>query len=365
MLSYSQVRAFFSREWLLMAYLVIFLVILALYAPSLSTLISYINLRVVFSIFGFLVVVQGLHDSGFLSWLANRLALRAGDARTFALVVVMSTVALAAFVTNDLALFTFVPLVLAAPLQDSHKFRLLVLLALAANVGAFISPVGNPQKLILWQLSEMDILSFTLPFVLPFLVLAIGLIAYVLVLIPQLPIRVSVDDVRLHRHAAVYDALLFVGYLGLLAFGQWAIAVGLVFAYFILRYPSVFTRIDWAFLVLLILLFVDFGLLSAHFDVSRFFSPNLLSSPRSVFFISAALTQLFSDVPTAILLSHYSKQYVAIAMGTTVGAMGLIVASVANIIAVRLSTERRKYLKFHLYSLPFFVFAVAVVALFL
>jgi len=286
---YSSARAFLSREWLLVAYLLMFLVLLVWYAPPLPTLASYVDIRVLVSIFGFLLVVQGLRDSGFLSWLATRLALHAGDARSFSLIVVISTVALAAFVTNDLALFTFVPLVLAAPLQETHKFRLLVLLALAANVGAFISPVGNPQKLILWQLSSMDIFSFTVPFVLPFIVLAAGLIAYVLVLIPRAPISVVANGVHLHRHAA-----LFVSYLVLLALGWWVVAVGLVVLYFLA-----------------------------------------------------------------------SKQYVAIAMGTTVGAMGLIVASVANIIAVRLSSERRKYLKFHIYSLPFFLFAVLAVLFFL
>jgi len=362
---YSSARAFLSREWLLVAYLLMFLVLLVWYAPPLPTLASYVDIRVLVSIFGFLLVVQGLRDSGFLSWLATRLALHAGDARSFSLIVVISTVALAAFVTNDLALFTFVPLVLAAPLQETHKFRLLVLLALAANVGAFISPVGNPQKLILWQLSSMDIFSFTVPFVLPFIVLAAGLIAYVLVLIPRAPISVVANGVHLHRHAALHDAALFVSYLVLLALGWWVVAVGLVVLYFLARYPQVFRRVDWAFLVLLTLLFVDFGLLSTHFDVSRFFSQSALSKPRDTFIVSVALTQIFSDVPTAILLSHYSKQYVAIAMGTTVGAMGLIVASVANIIAVRLSSERRKYLKFHIYSLPFFLFAVLAVLFFL
>jgi len=291
--------------------------------------------------------------------------MRAGSARAFAVSVVLATICLAAFVTNDLALFTFVPLVLAAPLDDHVKFRILVLLALAANVGAFLSPLGNPQKILLWQLSGADFITFLKPFIAPFTLLLLGLLAYTVVLIPSCSVRVDAPSSHIHHNAARQDALVFAVYLILLFAGLWAVAVTIVVIYFLVRYPTVFKRLDWAFVLLLLLLFVDFGILAAHFDVRHYVPAWMLSTPRGVFLAAATLTQLFSDVPTAILLEHYTKNYVSIAMGTTVGAMGFIVASLANIIAVRLSTERRKYLKFHIYSLPFFFFAVLAVLLFL
>ena len=361
----SRTLDFLLREWLLFAYSILFVLLFVSYHPAPSDLLSYIYFRALLSIFGFLVVVQGLSDSGFLRFLANRAALWSGDARAFALASVFATAFLAVFVTNDLALFTFVPIILAAPLDESLKFRTLVLLALAANVGAFLSPIGNPQRIFLWQMSGLSFLEFLRPFVLPFLVLLAGLVGYTVFLIPHVPISPPASKIPIHRRAARQDAVVFAGYLLLLFAGQWAVAVALALLYFLIVYPAVFKRIDWPFVFLLLFLFTDFGMLSNHFNVARFIPASILSSVRGTFLASAILTQLFSDVPTAILLSQYSHHYVAIAMGTTVGAMGLIVASIANIIAVRLSTERRKYLKFHIYSLPFFLFALSAVLLFL
>ncbi len=352
---------FFVREWLLSLYALLFLLLMIFYHPSIRTLFSVLDVRACLSIFGFLVVLQGLRDTGFLRWLANRIAERSSNARQFALAMVAGTAFLAVFVTNDLALFTFVPIVIAAPVRRDLKFRMLVLLALAANVGAFLSPVGNPQKILLWQASSTDVQHFLKPFMLPFALLIMGLFSYTAVLVPPVPISVEGSPIVLDRNVVYENTLVFSGYLMLLFLGLWWIGVFLAVCYFIWRHPGVFRRMDWAFVALILLLFMDFGILSRYFDISKFFSEKVLSSEKGAFLVSVLLTQFLSDVATAILLEHYSSQYVAIAMGATVGALGLVIASVANIISVRLSTERRKYLRFHKYSLPFFIFALTVV----
>ncbi len=327
--------------------------------------LSYIDYRAVLSVFGFLIVVKALEDSGLLRRISYAMSEGAGSERGFAVLVVLGTVVLAALVTNDLALFAFIPVVLAAPIDDESKFRILVLIALASNVGAFVSPVGNPQKIVLWQMSGESFLAFLRPFIFPFLALLLMIITYTFLLVPSAQIRVSRARPRVHRRAALKDGLAFLVYFLLLAFGQWGIAVLFAIIYYTLVYPRVFLRIDWLFLLLLVVLFVDFGILSAHFRVSALIPPALLDSPRGSFIASFILTQILSDVPTAVLLSHYTRNYVAVAMGTTVGAMGLVVASVANILAVRFSKKRHRYLLFHRYSIPFALAAFLVVLAFL
>ncbi len=354
-------RSFVRQEWLLSLYFLLFLLFAYLWHPSLVKLVGYVDYRAVLSVFGFLIVVKALEDSGLLAKVAYFVAVRAGSERSFSVLVVASTVLLAALVTNDLALFAFVPIVLAAPISGGSKFRTLVLLALASNVGAFLSPVGNPQKILLWQISGMSFVSFVSPFIIPFLVLFAGLLGYTALIVKGRGVRITSSTPQIHRRAAVKDGLAFILYLVLLALGYWQIAVVFALLYYLAVYPRVFTRIDWLFLVLLVVLFMDFGMLSAHFKVSSIVPPAILNSPRGVFSTAFVLTQILSDVPAAILLSRYTHQYVALAMGTTVGAMGVVVASIANIIAVRLSDRKYKYLLFHKYSLPFALFAFAVV----
>ncbi|NPA76454.1 MAG: hypothetical protein GXN93_01720 [Candidatus Diapherotrites archaeon] len=361
----SDVVAFVRREWLLSLYSVLFVILLFTVHPSLPKLVSYLDFRVLFSIFGFLLVVRALDDSGFLHWISHRLARFARSARGFAVISVVGTVALAALVTNDLALFAFVPIVLAAPLSEDLRYRILVLLALASNVGAFVSPVGNPQKLMLWQMSGRPFFSFLKPFLVPFAVIFAALIAYTWLLVRSEPFDLRESLPKIHRRAAIKDSILFVGYLVLLVAGLWQYAVALAVVYFALTYRKVFRHVDWAFLALISVLFLDFGMISSAFNVNSLLPHGALSTRRGVFATAAGLTQIMSDVPTAVLLSKYTTHYVPLAMGTTVGAMGLIVASVANIIAVRLSSRRRKYLLFHKYSLPFAIFAFFVVWVFL
>ena len=55
------------------------------------------------------------------------------------------------FVTNDVALLTFVPLalVIGKTLQLDME-RIIILQTLAANLGSMLTPPGNPQNLFLY-----------------------------------------------------------------------------------------------------------------------------------------------------------------------------------------------------------------------
>src|SRR5471032_2774205 len=80
-----------------------------------------------------------------------------------------------------------------------------------------------------------------------------------------------------------------------------------------------------------------------------------LDSPLRAFAAGAVLSQGISNVPAAIMLAEFTKDWRALAFGVSVGGFGIAIGSLANLIAVRLSKERGMWLPFYLYSVPFWL----------
>jgi len=82
----------------------------------------------------------------------------------------------------------------------------------------------------------------------------------------------------------------------------------------------------------------------AHFD---------LTHASGNFFSSVLFSQVMSNVPASIFMSKFSSHWLAIAYGVNVGGNGLVLASLANIIALRFVTDKQIWLSFHKYSIPY------------
>ncbi len=80
-----------------------------------------------------------------------------------------------------------------------------------------------------------------------------------------------------------------------------------------------------------------------------------MSTYGNVILISALLSQVISNVPATIVLSGFTHNYSALSWGVNLGGNGLIPASLANIIALRLAGGRNLWFRFHFYSIPFFL----------
>lgn len=88
------------------------------------------------------------------------------------------------WITNDVALLTFVPftiLVLRMAKLDQRMIPVITMETIAANLGSMATPVGNPQNLYLYSVSGMSALSFVKvmgPLSLVSLLLLIGAVCY-------------------------------------------------------------------------------------------------------------------------------------------------------------------------------------------
>ena len=119
-------------------------------------------------------------------------------------------------------------------------------------------------------------------------------------------------------------------------------------------------RLDWGLLLVFVLMFIDLRLLAGLGGVRRLMAGLDLAQPLHLYFTGIAASQIISNVPAAIALAEYSKDWRLLAYGVNVGGFGLVLGSLANLIALRMAQDRRAWLSFHLYSLPFLLVAAAV-----
>ncbi|CAM3757221.1 SLC13 family permease [Roseateles saccharophilus] len=312
---------------------------------------------------GLLALTKGLELSGALNRLGHAMVDAMATERAAALSLVSAAALLSTALTNDVALFVVVPLTLGVcRLTKMRSTRLIVFEALAVNVGSALTPIGNPQNLFIWHLANVSFGAF----VWQLLPLVGGLMAALLALtafaFEARPIRLHDDTppAALDRGLLAASLLLYGPFLVATDLHQAAWAVAAVAAVFLLVRRSVLAQIDWGLLLIFVLMFIDLRLLAGLAVVREAMLGLGLDRPVMLYAAGIGLSQFISNVPAAIALAEYSRDWRVIAYGVNVGGFGFMVGSLANLIALRLSGDRRAWLSFLAYSIPALLVAAAL-----
>ena len=312
---------------------------------------------------GLLALTQAVESSGALAQLGRWLVGHLSSERVAAVGLVSSAALLSTLLTNDVALFVVVPLTLGlCRLTPLPATRLIVFEALAVNAGSALTPMGNPQNLFLWQLSEVSFAEFTLH-MLPLVAVLFALLLILTMLVfrsTQLNVKnhsamPPIDRPLLWVAMALYGPFLWVTDRGAAAWGCAA-----VMGVMLLLRPRVLARVDWGLLLVFVLMFIDLRLI-AGLDVVRSAMGSLaLAEPRQLFAVGIAASQLVSNVPATIALAEYSRDWRVMTYAVNVGGFGFAVGSLANLIALRMAPDARAWLSFHLYAVPCLLVSAAV-----
>ena len=129
--------------------------------PSL-TYLDYVDFQVLVILFCLMAVVAGLERIGLFAMCAQRLMERTKSTKGLSVVLVLLCFFSSMFITNDVALLTFVPMAIAI-LQRFGQKRLIFVVALqtvAANLGSMLMPTGNPQNLYLYSYYNFSMANF-------------------------------------------------------------------------------------------------------------------------------------------------------------------------------------------------------------
>ena len=134
------------------------------FVPPDAAYLGYVDAKTLACLFGILAVVGAMRNAGMLDAAALALSSRLATRRAAVLSLTGATLALSLFATNDMALVVMLPLSAAALLRarwdDLIPFTF-VMQSLAANLGGMVLPFGNPQNLYLFE--RFDIPLVRLP----------------------------------------------------------------------------------------------------------------------------------------------------------------------------------------------------------
>ncbi|MDN0083965.1 SLC13 family permease [Crenobacter sp. SG2305] len=346
----------FRRDRLLHVLLVAgFLLMLVSPLPwrQLSSSIDYATLA---TLAGLMVLTKGIEESGYLDHLGVRIVSRLHHERSLALFLVAAAAVLSTVLTNDIALFIIVPLTVGlSGVANLPIGRLVVFEALAVNAGSMLTPIGNPQNILLWQKSGLSFVAF----IVQMAPLALAIVTLLLLVTCwAFPAR-AISAVTRERWQAYSRGLLgacvvlYLVFLLLLDLGHLGYALLLVLAGALLAFRRVLIDVDWSLIAVFALMFVDIRLLTGLPLLRDLLAQLGQLHGAGLFLAGIGLSQLISNVPAAILLTEYSQSYRLIAYAVNIGGFGFALGSLANLIALRMAGTPGIWRTFHRVSLPF------------
>ena len=358
-----RLRDILGRERLLVVFGLLAL-FLALADPRPWTLYrNWFDLPTLLGLVALLVTVEGIRASGYVQGAARYMALRAQSLRRLAFLLVLVSALLSMPLTNDVSLFLMVPLTVALGREARLPvLRLVIFEALAVNAGSTLSPIGNPQNLLLWQRSGLSMPGFMLQLLPTFAVMLILLLAAVWFMFDARALTLQTST-RARAGAAprpvlgVTSGLLLLVVVGLLQGHHAEGAAVLVLAVFAAMFREVLKRVDWMLLATFAAMFVGLGHLAQILPVQGL----SLQQPGVLYASAIALSQIISNVPATVLLGHGARDVMVLAAAVNVGGFGLGIGSLANLIALRLEGSPGSLAQFHRISVPFLLVCAPLV----
>ena len=271
-------------------------------------------------------------------------------------------------ITNDVSLITFVPftIVLAHKMPtiitEKWLLRIVVMQTIAANLGSMLTPIGNPQNLYLYGKTEMSVADFIklmLPYTVVALVLLLGWIS-VCAWKDRRQTVVDTDDRRENQSNKLnavknnteceqrmeYDIQnvqlnwKLTGYLMLFIFSllvvarivPYGILVGAVLFYIMLCDRKILKEVDYSLLATFVALFIFIGNMG-RIGIFHDWLQRIITGREEI--TSVLASQVMSNVPAAILLSGFTENIQALIIGTNLGGLGTLIASMASLISFK------------------------------
>lgn len=326
----------------------------AYWVPPSRAYFSYIDWRVLGILLSLMIVMAGFQKNGLFDAIGRRLLERTKNTAQLVGVLVFLCFFSSMFITNDVALLTFVPFAVLT-LQKCRQERLMVLVlilqTIAANLGSMLTPIGNPQNLYLYNLAGMEMEEFLL-LMLPYTVISGVLLLIVIFVLSARKQKVSADawlapeksgdiqnqaDERVKRKKnMVYLVLFVLSILVVMRLLPYAPVLAAVLAVVFIMDRKVLIKVDYCLLLTFISFFIftgNMGNLPAIRDTLQ-----SLVAGRELG-VGILASQVISNVPAALLLSGFTEDYRTLLLGVNIGGLGTLIASMASLISYKIYAQ--------------------------
>jgi Na+/H+ antiporter NhaD/arsenite permease-like protein len=327
-----------------------------------------------FFLLGMFIVGEAMQESGYLQSISYKLFSRAESIDHLLLLILFGFGILSSLLMNDTVAIIGTPLMLyLARVHNISPKLLLITLAFAVTTGSVMSPIGNPQNLLIALNGGLadPFLIFVRHLFLP--TIANLFLAYVLLKISFADqfrksslnhLQEPIGDQKLAFFSKISFLVLIVLVTAKVGTAVLGIGAGLSLTYIALlsampiivlseRRIEVAKRIDWHTLIFFASMFV----LMESVWISGIFQSFLagaevdLSSVPTILALSVLLSQLISNVPFVALFQPLLpgasiQDLMALAAGSTIAGNLFILGAASNVIIIQNAEKRGETLSF-------------------
>ena len=348
--------------------------------------LTSINLDVILFLFGMFVVGVGLEESGYLSHISYKIFKRANSPDELIFLILFVIGIASAFLMNDTLAIIGTPVVLHLSRKHQTSPKLLLLtLAFAVTIGSVMSPIGNPQNLLIAL--EGNIKN---PFVLFFKFLLVPTMINLAVAFFVLryfykdnfhnkSLNHSQEPIKNKRLAKLSKASLFlIAIMILVKISVVTVGINIDFRLtyislvaslpiliFAEQKHEILKNVDWKTLIFFVSMFIlmqsvwDSGFIQELINNVHINITNLLM----IFIVSILLSQFISNVPLVALYlpmlleaGASSKEMVALAAGSTIAGNLFILGAASTVIIIqnaeKKSNETITFIEFAKVGIP-------------
>ena len=350
---------------------------------------TYIDYKVLAILFCLMAVVAGIKEMGVFDRIASALSKKVTTVRSLTLLLGLVCFFVSMVITNDVALITFVPLtiLMLKGQREGDVIRAVVIETIAANLGSCFTPIGNPQNLFLYGFGNYEVGQFLWDM---FPVVTVSLVAVI-----GLALATSGDGLKVGEQSAedidraqgeligpeeinvkpkvqvakliMYMVLFAICLLEVFHVLHYLIVLAAVFVTLLIFDRRILLKVDYMLLATFIAFFVFIGNLGQMESV-RIMLEELLAGREIL--VGIATSQVFSNVPAAMLLAEFSTDIKGLLWGVNIGGLGTLIASMASLISYKIYANRKeakcgKYMGwFSLYNFGLLALFVVLIAIF-
>lgn len=323
----------FIKKQPVLAIATLAMLLTCVFVPVDAAYLGYFNLRTLATLFCTLAVVNAFAHIHTFEIISKNIVLKLHNLRNATLGLVFITFFGSMLLANDMALLTFLPLGFYVLNSTDNKQAMaftFIMQNIAANLGGMVTPFGNPQNLYLYSYFQIETWEFV-KIMLPSFLGATCLIIICCLFVKPVPLTLKNDeDYVFDKKNTVIYTILFIASI-LIVFRivpyTWGTVV-ITLALLLLDKKSI-KEVNYPLLATFCVFFVFSGNMARIPAVSAFFEYLL---PKNTLLFGILSCQFISNVPSAVLLSHFTTDYASLLPAVNIGGCGTLIASLASLI---------------------------------
>jgi len=352
-----RVRNIIIPSWLPM--LIGAIIMLILNIITIEEAYNSIKFDIIIFLIGMFMITSILESEGILQLITVKILRYGNTYRKLLLLIIIGSGTLSAFLMNDTIALALTPIILNIKLDQKP---LLIALAFGITIGSVITPIGNPQNLLIALESNINAPMITflkyllIPTLINYIITYYILIYYYKIPNTQLEYDINSQFVITKRSRsiifiviAIIVSLFLINILYL--FGINTIIdlshisiIGALILFGLVREKKVLQRMNWGIIILFVSMFIFMHALTKS-NIFAIFTPLLSLTHNNIIditFTSIILSQIMSNVPFVAFYTNFLKsqgldssnvkEWLTLASASTLAGNLTIIGAVSNLI---------------------------------